>query len=96
MKKQQFDAIRAIKTAMKFDRFWSAETKEGLASALEILRTISSEAEEQDRRLTVVSNLYKFHTSSDALNDHDKGYNEAIRDALHVIDPERTRYGSAS
>lgn len=96
MKKQHFDAIRAIKMAQKFERFWNEETKEGLASALELLRTISSEADEKDRQITAVSNLYKFHTSEDALDDHAKGYNEGIRDALCIIDPERTRYGKGN
>lgn len=93
MRQEQFKAIRAIKTALKFERFWNQETQEGLQAALEQLRVIANEAEEQDRKLTATSNLYKFHTSDTELNDHDKGYNEAIRDVLQIIDPERTRYG---
>ncbi len=92
MRKEHFEAIRGIKTALKFERLWNRETQEGLEYALEKLRMIANEAEEQDRKLTAISNLYKFHTSDSELTEEDRGYNAAIRDVLQIIDPERTRY----
>lgn len=92
MRKEHFEAIRGIKTALKFERLWNKETQEGLEYALEKLRTIATDAEEQDRKTVAISNLYKFHTNDSELTEEDRGYNAAIRDVLQIIDPERTRY----
>ena len=84
MKRDYYDAIRSVKNAIR-----TSGDKEGLQTALDILRT--KMAEDNDNTLDRVGNLYKFNPSG-AISEFELGYNSAIRDVLEILDPMKTRY----